>query len=212
MMITRQFLLSFIWVFAFGNASAQTGGWVSLFDGKTLNGWKSNEERPDVFSVVDGAIQVQGGRAHLFYVGKVNGGQFKNFELKAQVKTTFGANSGLYFHTAFVEKGWPKKGYECQVNSNHGDERRTGSLYGIKDVLKSPSKDGRWFELHLIVRGKEIIVHVDGKEVNRYLEPAQPKRLRVFKDRVLSEGTFAIQGHDPESVSYWRGIQVKVLP
>lgn len=79
-------------------------GWISLFDGKTLSGWKSNEEKSNVFSVVDGAIQVKGGRAHLFYTGDVNDAEFENFEVKLKVKTTKGSNGGFYFHTAPGER------------------------------------------------------------------------------------------------------------
>ena len=40
-------------------ATAQTDGWISLFDGKTLDGWKASEN-PSTFSVADGAIVVNG--------------------------------------------------------------------------------------------------------------------------------------------------------
>jgi hypothetical protein len=62
-------------------------GWHSLFDGKTLEGWKSNDEVPGVFTVENGAIKVKGGRAHLFYAGKVQDAKFRNFEFKAKVMT-----------------------------------------------------------------------------------------------------------------------------
>lgn len=187
-------------------------GWVSLFDGKTLNGWKSNDEKPDVFTVVDGAIQVKGGRAHLFYAGDVENAKFKNFEVKLKVKTTPGANGGFYFHTEFQEKGWPDKGYECQINSTHTDDRKTGSLYGIQDVLKkAPSVDGEWFDYHIIVKDKNVRISVNGKELVNYTEPKEVKRPNNFKGRLLNSGTFAIQGHDPKSITFLKDIQVKVL-
>ena len=99
-------------------------GFVSLFNGENLDGWKSNEEVEGCFTVVDGALRVSGGRAHIFYAGDVADHNFKNFEFKAKVKTTAGANSGIYFHTEFQEKGWPAKGYECQVNNTHKDPRK----------------------------------------------------------------------------------------
>ena len=67
-------------------ADAPKSGWVSLFDGKTLNGWKISEH-PETFSVKDGAIVVHGERAHLFYEGDVNNHNFKNYEFKATVMT-----------------------------------------------------------------------------------------------------------------------------
>ena len=51
-------------------APAQDDGWVSLFDGKTLNGWKASDA-PGTFSVKDGRIVVHGPRSHLFYDGPV---------------------------------------------------------------------------------------------------------------------------------------------
>lgn len=187
-------------------------GWVSLFDGKSLAGWKSNDEKPDVFSVVDGAIQVKGGKAHLFYAGEVNDANFKNFEVKLKVKTTKGSNGGFYFHTEFQKTGWPSKGYECQINSTHTDDRKTGSLYGIQDVLKkSPSFDGEWFDYHITVKDKNVRIAVNGKEVVNYTEPENVKRPDNFKGRLLDSGTFAIQGHDPKSVTYIKDIKVKVL-
>ena len=44
-------------------------GWISLFDGKSLDGWKVGENAA-TFSVQDGAIVVFGPRAHLYYMGR----------------------------------------------------------------------------------------------------------------------------------------------
>jgi len=74
------------------------GGFASLFNGKDLTGWKVNENRDSV-QVKDGAIVVRGERAHAFYSGPVYRHCFKNFELRALVKTRPNANSGIYFHT-----------------------------------------------------------------------------------------------------------------
>ena len=47
------------------------GGFKSIFDGKTLTGWKSSVDNPAAFSVEqDGCLKVTGNRAHLFYVGE----------------------------------------------------------------------------------------------------------------------------------------------
>ena len=85
-------------------------GWVSLFNGKDLSGWKNEDGK---FEVVDGTIKVSGKRAHLFTEK-----EFKNFEYKVECKTTKGSNSGLYFHTKFQESGWPDLGYEVQAHRN----------------------------------------------------------------------------------------------
>jgi hypothetical protein len=86
-------------------------GWISLFDGKSLDGWKVGNNAA-TFSIENGAIVANGPVAHLFYDGDVKYHQFKNFEFKAEVMTTPGSNSGIYFHTEYQERSWPKKGYE----------------------------------------------------------------------------------------------------
>jgi Domain of Unknown Function (DUF1080) len=134
-----------VFLFAFCNVkNTDDNGWVSLFDGTTLNGWKVGANAK-TFSVENGAIAVNGEVAHLFYDGPVQQHSFKNFEFKADVMTMPGSNSGIYFHTAFQESSWPAKGYEVQVNNSHTDWRRTGSLYAIQDVKEVYAKDGEWF-------------------------------------------------------------------
>ena len=191
--------------------AAQSDGWVSLFDGKTLDGWKASEN-PSTFSVADGAIVVDGPRAHLYYVGPVNNHVFTNFEWKADVMTTPGSNSGMYFHTEYQDSGWPAKGYEVQVNNSHTDWRRTGGLYAIVDVKEPPAKDNEWFTQHIIVNGKQVTIKVNGTVTAEYTEPANPERPADMAGRTLGSGTFALQGHDPESKVYFKNIMVKVLP
>ncbi len=190
--------------------SGKAEAWQILFDGKTLDGWKASENK-DTFSVRDGMIVAAGPRSHLFYVGPVQNANFKNFELKADVMTELGSNSGIYFHTEYQETGWPSKGYEVQVNNSHTDWRKTGSLYAVKDVNESPAKDNQWFTEHIIVRDKHIIIKVNGKTMVDWTEP-EGFKLENQPGRKLSSGTFALQGHDPKSVVYFRNIMVKPLP
>jgi hypothetical protein len=189
----------------------QSDGWVSLFDGKTLDGWKVGANAA-TFKVEDGAIVVNGPRAHLYYVGPVQNHDFRNFEFKAEVMTTPGSNSGLYFHTAYQEDGWPSKGYEVQVNNSHTDWRRTAGLYAIQDVKEPPAKDGEWFTMHIVVNGKKVTTAVNGKTLVDYTEPENPERPKDMAARLISSGTFAIQGHDPNSKVLVRNIMVKPLP
>jgi len=186
-------------------------GWVSLFDGKSLNGWKVGENAA-TFSVDSGMIIVHGKTAHLFYVGDMYEHSFKNFEFKADVKTMPGANSGIYFHTQFQQASWPERGYEVQVNNSHTDWRRTGSLYGIMDVKEQYIKDNEWFTEYIKVEGKRVIIKLNEKTVVDYTEPENVKSQRGEDSlRVISNGTFALQGHDPKSIVYFKNIMVKPL-
>ncbi len=192
-----------------GGISLQEEEWIPLFDGQTLNGWKVSEN-PATFSVADGAIVVNGPRAHLFYDGDVNGHDFKNFELKVDVMTFPGSNSGIYFHTQFQEKGFPSIGHEVQVNVSHTDWRRSGSVYGVVNVDTVPVKDNQWYTQHIIVKGNTVRILIDGKLIFEYTEPATGIEPRT--GRAISRGTFALQGHDPKSKVLFRNIRVKLLP
>ena len=187
------------------------GDWIPLFDGKSLKGWKVGTNS-STFTVENGMIVVTGPRAHLFYEGPVMNHNFKNFEFKAQVMTTPGSNSGIYFHTQYQEDGWPSKGYEVQVNNTHTDWRKTGSLYSIQDVKEIPAKDNEWFTEHIIVQGKRVTIKVNDKTLVEYTEPDQVERTPENAGRVLSSGTFALQGHDPKSKVFFKEIMVKPLP
>jgi hypothetical protein len=187
------------------------GDWVPLFDGKSFKGWKASEN-PGTFTIENGMIVVAGPRAHLFYEGPVMNHHFKNFEFKTQVMTTPGSNSGIFFHTEYQENGWPSKGYEVQVNNTHTDWRKTGSLYAIQDVKEIPAKDNEWFTEHIIVQGKRVTIKVNDKTLVEYTEPDQPERTPENAGRIISSGTFALQGHDPKSKVFFKDIMVKPLP
>jgi len=193
------------------SAHDKAAGWQLLFDGQSLTDWRASDA-PGSFSVKDGAIVVRGPRSHLFYLGPVANHDFKNFELKLDVLTFAKANSGVYFHTQWQEIGWPSKGYEVQVNNSHSDPSRTGGLWGIQDYPKVVAPDGQWFTLTTRVDGKHVQTWIDSQLVADYTEEAIPARPKGLEQRLLASGTFALQGHDPDSEVHFRNIRVRVLP
>jgi hypothetical protein len=76
----------------------------------------------------------------------------------------------------------------------------------------SPAMDNEWFTQHVIVKGRHIVVKINDKVVNDHVEPKHPKRDEGWELNVLSSGTFALQGHDPDSEVHFRKIMVKPLP
>src|SRR3990172_4131243 len=150
--------------------AAEEEGWISLFDGKSLDGWKPTDENPDSFRVEDGKIVANGPRAHLFYNGPVHNHDFKNFEYKAEVMTTKGSNSGLYIHTKWESGDWPNFGYEAQVNNTQGDPQKTGGLYDVVKVFEAPAKDDEWFEYYISVQGQTITIKINGQTTAVYDE------------------------------------------
>jgi hypothetical protein len=144
---------------------------------------------------------------HLYYVGPVLKAQFKNFELKAEVKTSPKGNSGIIFHTEYQPKGYPDKGFEFQINNTGTDkEFRTGSIYPAKAMNRIVAKDDEWFVCHLLVKGNKVVLKVNDEITMDTTLPHEAKT-----GRTLARGTFAIQGHDPTSFVYFRSIRVKPL-
>jgi hypothetical protein len=178
-----------------GIAAAQEGKWVKMFDGKTLDGWKANEE-PQNWTVEDGAIVGRGGRSHLFWMKE----ECENCEFKATVKINKGGNSGMYFRAAFGE-GWPK-GYEAQVNTSHKDPVKTGSLYNIVKNLEKLVPEETWFTQHIIADGKHITIKVNDKVVVDHQEDQNQ----------YTKGYLALQQHDPGTVVMYKDLMFRKLP
>jgi hypothetical protein len=182
-------------------------GWVQLFDGKTLKGWKVFPKGTGKWKVEKGLLIGSGEASHLFS----ERGDYKNFHFRVEAMINDKGNSGQYFRTKFGE-GFPR-GWEAQINATHGDPVKTGSLYPdgrekdlakVKEikVLKAPHKPDEWFTQEVICKGAHIVIKVNGKTTVDWKDP---------KNR-YKKGHFALQQHDPGSVVKFRKIEVKELP
>ena len=212
----KQNLLSFcILALAAAPLTPAQEGWTSLFNGKDFTGWKVGGNQ-DSFTVKDGALVANGPVAHAFYDGPFRNHDFKNFELMVDVKTAPNSNGGIYVHTEFQEKGFPKKGFEVQVNNTHRDPIKSGSLYHVKDIgaddIKGLAQDGEWFTEHIIVQDNTITIRLNGKEVVKWTQPPDWNGGREGAGRVISHGTIAFQGHDPNSTVHYKNVRIKPLP
>ena len=183
-------------------------GFKTIWDGKTFNGWKIAEPEKNSWSIQDGAIVAKGPRSHLFYVADAK--PFVNFEYKVEAMTEPGSNGGIYFHTQWQETGFPKMGFEVQVNQTHRDVKKTGSLYNVVDVKENLVKDNEWYTYHIIVKDKHVTIKINDKVAVDWEQPAdrQPGKDMPL---MLDKGTFAFQAHDPNSTVRYRNIRVKRL-
>ena len=184
-------------------------GFVKIFDGKSMNDWKLAEENKDAWHIEDGKLVCDGARCHIFYTGDL--APMKDFHFKCEVMTTPGSNAGIYFHTKYQPTGWPKYGYECQVNVSHSDPKKTSSLYAVENVADPGVKDNEWYTQEIIVKGKRIQLKVNGKTLVDYTEPNDKKAFSGDFERRLDKGTIALQAHDPDSKVYFRNLMVKPL-
>ena len=182
--------------FAADGPKAGQGGWVSMFDGKTLEGWQPTE-RPENWKVEDGAIVGRGERSHLIWTKQ----QCENCEFRAQVKINKGGNSGMYFRIQSIEPGWPK-GYESQVNVSHKDPVKSGSLYNIVKILEAIPQEDTWYTQHIIADGNHITIKVNDKVVVDHVED---------KNQYM-KGYLGLQQHDPGTVVMYKDLMFRPLP
>ncbi len=213
----RIFLSTLCFAFIISSCSKKSQEWTELFNGKDLTGWTANEQAGS-FKVEDGLLVCSGSRSHLFYTGDFKKGIFRNFELKAIVKTMPGSNSGIIFHTQEQEYGPLLRGYEVQINNSYEREgdfqelKKTGSIYGIRNVYYPTVKDNEWFELSFKVVENRCEVWVNGHKVVDYIQPDDPYRPKNDKWKIFSAGRIALQCHDEASTVYFKSIRIKPLP
>lgn len=203
-------------------SAAAGDGWVELFNGKDLAGWKANAD-PGAFTVVDGALKAHSthpkNRGHLFYTGARPEGleKFTNFELQAVVRGEPDSNSGIFFHTDMETRDGVlhlKNGYEVQLNSSPKEKRKTGSLYDVVDLATCPIDDTQWFTVRIRVEGKRIQVWLNDARVVDYTEPPNVQRSPQRVGRVLraAGGAIALQAHDDKSTFYFKSLRLRRLP
>ncbi len=188
-------------------ADKSKDGFVPLFNGKDLKGWKSHPESKTKWEVVDGCITGSGPASHLFS----ERGDYTDFVFRVEAKINDGGNSGQYFRAQYGSS-WPK-GYEAQINATHADTIKTGSLYPAfnpkltreqKDkisVKDCPHKANEWFTQEVTAEGNHIIIKVNGKVTVDFVDDA----------KTHTKGHFAIQHHDPGCKIMIRKAEVKEL-
>jgi hypothetical protein len=171
-------------------------GFVQLFNGKDLTGWKTHPADKAKWAVEDGVLVGRGTKGHLFS----DRDDYENFVYRVEAMINDHGNSGQYFRTKFGPS-FPK-GYEAQINSTHGDPVRTGSLYNFVKVLERLHKPDEWFTQEVTAIGNHIVIKVNGKTTVDFVDPKN----------TYTKGHFALQQHDPGTVVKFRKIEVKELP
>jgi hypothetical protein len=142
-----------------------TEGWISLFDGTTLFGWKANSDAD--WQVQDGAIVVASGKPGLLNTSV----QFADYRLKVDFRAAKGTNSGVFLRCPEVV-GKDDITHTCyELNIAPPDNPfPTGSLVGRKKVEGAGESD-EWRTFDVTVYGPQVIVSIDGKEVLKYDDP-----------------------------------------
>lgn len=152
-------VLLVIWMVC-SSCFADEGKWVSLFDGKTLEGWEPTSEAN--WRVEDGAIVVDGGeKGFLLHKDK-----YENFELEVEFKAAAGTNSGVFLNTTKKPKKLTADCYELNI-APPDNPFPTGSL--VARVKYESAGEGKaWRKFEVKVEKGRVIVKLDGKQVVDY--------------------------------------------
>ena len=183
-------------------------GWVQLFNGTDLTGWKTHLDQPGDWEVENGLLVGRGPRpSHLFS----ERGNFENFHLRVQAKINDGGDSGIFFRSDFAIKLIDKfgtripPGYEAQILENPTGTRKTGSLLGTGPWVEFPetlTRPNQWFLLEVVAIDNRIEIKVNGKTTVNFLDPKNTHKM----------GHFALQHGHPASKVQFRKIEIKELP
>lgn len=188
--------------------------WIDLFDRKTLSGWA--ETARNRFVVQNGLLvclpQVPGSRERGYLFHREVDGGLHNFELVAEVLVETPANSGIYFHTRFQRSGHPRQGIEVQIDSGIDRKYFTGSLFGLRAVTYDPIKSGEWVTIKLVVNGARVMVLINDEEVLNYVEARGQRPASPDAERLIRNGTIAIQGTGGSGRVFFKSIRIRKLP
>ena len=148
-------------------------GWVNLFDGRTMFGWKANNDVN--WRIADGVVRADTGEPGLL----VTTTEFADFELRCDFRLSKGGNSGIFLRSVFSPKDTTTDCYELNMCDTH-PAFPTGSLVGLVKPDKPVSGEEKWMTYHVVAQGNKIDVKLDGKPILSYTDPRPSARRRGF--------------------------------
>lgn len=144
-----------------GGAKPDAEGFVTIFDGKSTEGW--TQAGPGRFRIEDGVAHAEGGMG-LFYYEQT----YRNFTLQVDFRQKeVGHNSGVFVRFPRVD-GDPwipvKEGHEIQIYSDKPAKNGTGSVYTFAAPTKVPLKPaGEWNRYAITCVGPTYWVRLNGE-------------------------------------------------
>lgn len=145
-------------------------GWIALFDGETMFGWRAMDESTN-WQVIDNTIHADHGKMSLLRTTT----EFDDYELKVDFLAAADTNSGVFFRTSPDPKNVAADCYELNIANDPAHPFPTGSLVDRKKV-ELDFQNGQWRTFHATVQGEHVIVKLDGETVNEYVDPSGLKR------------------------------------
>jgi len=148
-----------------GGSASKAQGWITLFNGKNLDGWLATGGNKDAFYVKDGVIECNGqGGGWLRY----NERQFGDFVFSLDYKISQGGNSGISIRSA-AEGNPAFTGMEVQILDDQGkepDKHSAGSIYdSITPMMNMSKPAGEWNHVEMTCRGAHVVVGMNGVKI-----------------------------------------------
>ncbi|BCX46343.1 glycosyl hydrolase [Haloferula helveola] len=201
-------------------ATAEESKWVSLFDGKTLEGWtSSNGGKPGKgWEVVDGSIHRAAKSGDL-----ISAEEFDDFELEFEWRVSPGVNSGLKYRVRKTPAGWIGPEYQILDDAKHSNGKNPKTSASAMYVMFPASESkalapvGEWNRSKIVVSGKKLEHWLNGKlvvaaEVGSEAWAAAKKSSKFAKIEGYGEpgpGKILLQDHGGEV--WFRSLRIRAL-
>lgn len=152
----------------------QAEGWIALFDGQTLFGWKPYSQAN--WRVEQGAIVVDSGERGLLCTSV----SFDDYILQADFRAAPGTNSGIFLRTPPVVamNDITTRCYELNI-APPDNPFPTGSFVGRQKALSVPERAGQWQSFEVTLDGPRASVRLNGQTVLEYTDPHPAGRGRI---------------------------------
>jgi hypothetical protein len=177
------------------DGASQDAGWITLFDGKSLDGWDQVGESN--WRVEDGAIVVDKmpGKDAGYLVSK---NSYKNFVVRVEFSPSDNANSGIYFRCLDAKKITDRTCYEANIFDQRPDPSYgTGAITRYVEVDPMPKAGGKWNTFEVTAKGRDITVVLNGQTTAK------------LRNGMFDEGPIALQ-HGAGAIKF-RKVEIKPL-
>ena len=204
----------------------RSGGWVSMFDGKTLQGWRGYRHLPTSgWDVEGGTIHCKGRRHGVMGTDLVTDKEYRNFELQLEWKISRAGNSGILFH---VNEKYPNPyftGPEYQIidEKNYPGKLEDWELTGVNYAMEVPKyrpirPAGAWNQTRILVKDSLVEHWLNGVKILSYhmWTPNWEKLKGAGKWKDYPEygmsrtGHISLQNHGDQV--WFRNIRIRILP
>jgi hypothetical protein len=139
----------------------QSQGWITLFDGSSLDRWNRTGEAN--WSLGDGAVMAdKGGKTPSYLVSKESYG---DFDLRLEFWATADTNSGVFLRASDPAKVGAATAYEVQIADARTDGTGTGAITDLAKVLPPLKTAGQWNRYEISARGGQLTVILNGNPV-----------------------------------------------